>query len=677
MSKRLLIILLFTLQSSCGLFAQLNTDHLLSVGRNALYFEDYVLSIQYFNQVIKAKPYLTEAYYFRAVAKIYLEDYSGAEDDLNAVIERNPFMPMAYYARGFAEKHLNKLENAEEDLNKALEFSPDNITFLLNRLEIYDRQEKYDHELADIDYLLNRTHSIPELSVEKGRVLLLKGDTLGALRVADATVRSDSLLPEAWGMRGLLRLMLQQHDSALADYNRAIALDAQNASYYTNRGIIRYENKNFRGALADYDRAVSLRSDDYQVLLNRALLRNEVGDYNNALADLDRVISLQPDLHEAVYQRAIIAQQLGFHEEAVRDFSQIIENYSQFVPAFYGRAQSYEALNRHQLAYNDMSTAFTLNEMRQKNKDKPQDKTPEATVQIAKEEASFRERAKLFATGETQSEDTRYKNNILRGTIQNRRVEVENRGNFVLSYYQNDNLLHATIHYDSLLNLFNLTIRQRSALKLVSEEIPLTNALIDYHFKAIHDLTDRLQTAENNGNLYFERGIDYALVQDLNSAIADFSSAITYGAGALAYFCRANMRYKQLEITLANAAARTTPKEPSKTTDYTLHIPAIDRSSVHEGKLILRDYDETLALNPSFCYAWYNRANTLSLLGEYRLAIADYTHAIGLNGDFAEAYFNRGLVYIFLGEAASGIADLSKAGELGIYQAYSLLKKIR
>ena len=39
-----------------GMFAQFNTDRLLTIGRSALYYEDYVLSIQYFNQAINAKP---------------------------------------------------------------------------------------------------------------------------------------------------------------------------------------------------------------------------------------------------------------------------------------------------------------------------------------------------------------------------------------------------------------------------------------------------------------------------------------------------------------------------------------------------------------------------------------------------------------------------------------------
>ena len=61
---------------------------------------------------------------------------------------------------------------------------------------------------------------------------------------------------------------------------------------------------------------------------------------------------------------------------------------------------------------------------------------------------------------------------------------------------------------------------------------------------------------------------------------------------------------------------------------------------------------------------------------DYNAAIQQYTEAIKSNPNFAEAYFNRGLTYIYSGERSKGIADLSKAGELGIYDAYNLLKKI-
>ena len=38
--------------------AQINAERVLLMGRNALYYEDYVLAIQRFNMVINAKPWL-------------------------------------------------------------------------------------------------------------------------------------------------------------------------------------------------------------------------------------------------------------------------------------------------------------------------------------------------------------------------------------------------------------------------------------------------------------------------------------------------------------------------------------------------------------------------------------------------------------------------------------------
>ena len=91
MKLRLTYLVLWVMCPLLG-WAQINTDRVMMIGRNALYFEDYVLSIQYFNQVINAKPYLADPYFFRGLAKINLDDYPGAESDCSEAIERNPFV---------------------------------------------------------------------------------------------------------------------------------------------------------------------------------------------------------------------------------------------------------------------------------------------------------------------------------------------------------------------------------------------------------------------------------------------------------------------------------------------------------------------------------------------------------------------------------------------------------
>ena len=132
-SIKILFFVIVSLAIAVPTNAQVNTDQVMRIGRNSLYFEDYVLSIQYFNQVIKAKPFLAEPYFYRSVAKINLEDFIGAEEDASLAIERNPFIVDAYQVRGIARQNLRNFKGAIEDYTEGLKLMPEEKVFLLNR----------------------------------------------------------------------------------------------------------------------------------------------------------------------------------------------------------------------------------------------------------------------------------------------------------------------------------------------------------------------------------------------------------------------------------------------------------------------------------------------------------------------------------------------------------------
>ena len=151
MIKKILtaILLLPTL-----LYAQINTERVMTIARNALYFEDYVLSIQYFNQVINAKPYLYEPYFFRGLAKINLDDYQGAESDCDAAIQRNPFVVGAYQIRGLARIRQNKFDEAIEDYKTAIKYDPENVVLWHNLSLCHIQKEDYEAAKEDLGTLL-------------------------------------------------------------------------------------------------------------------------------------------------------------------------------------------------------------------------------------------------------------------------------------------------------------------------------------------------------------------------------------------------------------------------------------------------------------------------------------------------------------------------------------------
>ena len=74
----------------------------MTSGQIALHYEDYVLSMQYFNQIISLRPYLYQPWQYRAIAKYYLDDYVGAEEDAAEAIKLNPYIEDIYDLRAIS-----------------------------------------------------------------------------------------------------------------------------------------------------------------------------------------------------------------------------------------------------------------------------------------------------------------------------------------------------------------------------------------------------------------------------------------------------------------------------------------------------------------------------------------------------------------------------------------------
>lgn len=636
--------------------AQLNTDRITTIGRNALYFDDYVLSIQYFNQVIKLKPYLSEPYLLRAIAKIQLGDYTGAELDCNAAIERNPFQPGAYYTRGYIYLQTNQLEKAKNDFSEALIFAPENKTYIAMRADVLAGLKEYELALDDINRLLHREPKSAALHFEKGTICLRRGDTICAQNAFTKATEYDSQNPANWSALGLVQLMQDNQDEALISLSKSIDYGSKWAGDYINRGIIYYRIHNYRSALADYDKAITLSPNDAQCYYNRGVLRQELGDYNRALEDFTRAINIAPDQIEIYYQRGLVQLQLRQWQEALEDFTTIMQRYPYFLPAYYLAAQAETSLRHDKTAFDLRQQAYNL----EQKKDSIQ--SLQTTMQLAESQPQQRDHRKEFsalaAQNQEASEDENKYNSDTRGTVQKRYTDVVNEPNIFLSYYATSsqaNALRQTNYSHASVDAYNHSVQLPAPLRFTTKEVNLTADMVNQHFAQINHLSNLLDQHEEVG-LLVARAFEFALVQDYSSAIDDITQAILQdGKLYFAYFCRANWRYKLLEYKRAMG-------EAIESADF---------------ELMLRDYDYVINHLPDFSFAYYNKANMLCIQQDFKAAISYYTRAIQVDSDFAEAYFNRGLTYIYINEIEKGIADLSKAGELGIYQSYNLISRFQ
>ena len=92
---------------------------------------------------------------------------------------------------------------------------------------------------------------------------------------------------------------------------------------------------------------------------------------------------------------------------------------------------------------------------------------------------------------------------------------------------------------------------------------------------------------------------------------------------------------------------------------------------------VIGDLTEAIGHSQQNAYLYYNRGTMYARRADYERAISDFNSAIELDPTLAEAWYNRGLSQLYSNRQQEGISDLSKAGELGLYTAYSVIKKYR
>jgi tetratricopeptide (TPR) repeat protein len=94
--------------------------------------------------------------------------------------------------------------------------------------------------------------------------------------------------------RGVNKSLAGNKRAAIADYNRAIALDPRFVDAYINRGNAKATLGQERAALADYNRAIDLAPQDAHAYYNRGCAKYKFDRHAEAMVDFERAGQLDP-----------------------------------------------------------------------------------------------------------------------------------------------------------------------------------------------------------------------------------------------------------------------------------------------------------------------------------------------------------------------------------------------
>lgn len=685
------IMLMVALSVASIASAQLNTNRIMMVGRNALYYEDYVLSIQYFNRVINVKPYMAEPYYYRGIAKFYLDDLKGAAADCEKAIGINPFLINAYNLHGIIMLRQRKSADALIDFNKGLEIENDDINLLLNRGIANINLKNYDAAVGDCDAVLKFDKKSTHAKLYKGIALVQKGDSTAALQQFVDAAKLNNYSADAYTYKGMLLFQMHRNAEALEAYNRLATLRPNEPNVYVNRAVVRYNLEDFAGCFADLDKALELDPRNELAYANRAMLRNEVGDVNNAIDDFSRLLALDASNDIAIFNRSILYMQTGEYTKALSDLNVIIARNPDFGQAYYQRAIVRRALNDQKGSELDYMTAYTFEQERikrglekgektneeagdnEENKNEQRKKKKEAR---SKNDKSIQKYDQLVVVADFGDNDDKLhqEKETIRGQVQHRDVVIDLEPVFELSFFSADTLLPRTHYYERSVERFNTGHHFDRQLLITNREYNADSDAALESFMTIQNVGSQIESQPKHLELYMVRGTLYTLVMNYSSAINDFNVCVLKNPlDVNALFNRAAARYKMTEVLRSLDTEHDMVPEVSL---GSMAVPQVQKEiTILDYDLIMDDLHKVVEIEPEFEFAYYNMSLVCCLKKDYDAALEALDKAISINKDFAEAYFNRGIIKIFRGNETDGVADLSKAGELGMFKAYNVIKR--
>jgi eukaryotic-like serine/threonine-protein kinase len=223
------------------------------------------------------------------------EGFKAAIHELDEALRRNPRHYWSLVQRGICHMERNELVEAAADFGQCAGIWPEFAWSYFNRGCVLDRT----------------------------------GNKGAAIRDFTAALDRDRGLVPAYVNRGLARLELKQYAPALADFDQAQTLGAQDAGVSAGRGIAleslgRHHEAD--AAFADcFARAEGLPASTRARLAWAYGFAISARDHDKARAAFDDALRHSPRDFQALYGRAMLAMSLGQNAEAVREFDRALE----------------------------------------------------------------------------------------------------------------------------------------------------------------------------------------------------------------------------------------------------------------------------------------------------------------------------------------------------------------
>jgi tetratricopeptide (TPR) repeat protein/S1-C subfamily serine protease len=318
-------------------------------------------AVEAFDQAIALEPeFIHLAYYGKGLALEGEDENEAALESLELATETEPNFAPAFLGKSLVLRKLNRPEEALVAIEQAISLQNNNANLYNEKALILSELKRYPEAEAAHNQAIKLN---PRSAFYSNRGVLYDNQGKVDLALADYN-KALALNPndaDACNNRGLLYYNQGKVDLALADYNQALELDPNNVDAYNNRGNLYDDQGKVDLALPDYNQAIVLNPKYATAHYNRGVLYYNQGKVDLALDDYNQAISINPNLAQAYYSRGNLYQKQGKLDLALADYNQAIVLNPNYVNAYYNRGLLYDEQGKPDLALADYNQVISLN----------------------------------------------------------------------------------------------------------------------------------------------------------------------------------------------------------------------------------------------------------------------------------------------------------------------------
>ncbi len=648
--------------------AQLNKPYFFYKGRELIVEGNYREAIEMLNLLLRTETKEYEGYFLRGVAKYNLDDLLGAEADFTSAIAINPVYTMAYQYRAITRSRMGNYNDALKDYQYAVELRPNMPTSYYSRGVTYFLSQQFEKAVEDFSRYLRSTPADINALTNRGTCYLYLKDTTKAYADFNRAVEINPYEADGYVRRGLLEVAQNKNEEGIRDLTEALSIDSTQSVAYFYRAYAYVNEQQPIRALADFDRAIAYDSTNSVTYFNRAILRSQIGDYNRAIEDYDRVAAYNPGNVLVFYNRASVKIQVGDYRGAIADYTRAIELYPDFANAYLYRSQLKAALRDFRGAESDRNIAEQKIEAYKK-------KLSDSTF------TSFADTSRQF--DKLLSFDADFDNNELRSMRGDVRRDVHLMPVFRISFIPQDTAMvynprnYRNARLDGYLAELAATATGKSSeyagYRFDLTGLATTASVVPEDSTAVWDAANGVPVSWQDN---FLKGITQTLLRQYASALSYYRRAARVAQdNPLVYLNRGAAQAEMIEFIASLEGNNVMQQISIHTDDPATKLLQTQSRRTYDYSEAIADTRRAAELMPELPQVYYNLGNMLCLSGDLPGAFEQYTTAIERFPYFAEAYYNRGLVQIFMQDTQKGCLDLSKAGELGLEEAYEVLKR--